>query len=923
MTAHTDDHVSRLLLMSDSWVSAIEASYLVISDSANYNAYTASRKVASPQSPKEGDTIVPELVSSGIIPNTNTQTLNSDDIHPHGGTAITINEGVVILEGLLESSPSPNTYLRELRKHLKANVALSAIIVSSDYEKSGEINDKSRLPSNESHYRGWSLERLAVYLKSSGFTIARAGHYKNHAIIEVTATEESHRALLRSYALPAPKDSIIITTEHADTKSTGGIGSYVKEVELVTGDNRPIVLTMTSQPFSSTMTTASVAENIIDIHTIVEHPSTTAHTSDWNSSSIAAYQAIKLLTFLYDQIRVIEYQEYQGIGSRIAQAKAAGELPADVTLVARCHGSQVYIDRASFDWSGMEKGDEFELERLSIDLADEVSFPTKYLRDLYLSTGYNIRDDNSYVLRLPYSYPTTQKANYADVSQLIFLGKRSVMKGFPSFCKVVDDITDPSSTNYNKNIVRVRALAAPGDASEPYDQELATLCKKRGIELQIGPVPRHEVLEILGQSAENSIVCLPYGGDNHPVTILEMIANRCRFVAFASGGIPELVPHKYATSFLCEANADDMATKVNALAMLPLNEVSKLMNGVYGQAIKDQLHINDKVCQSYTTRVAKKAATLMPENGLATVMVPIYGTDLRYVLTVIKCLNQQSYQPYEVLFINDCTPSKAYVTKLHKLIREHANIPYRIIDHPVNRGLAGARNTGLANCNTKYLINVDSDDVVSNDFVYDYVHFMENNPEYSACTSALASFTDEDGWNRRPLEADYSYVGIGSCFVLGVSKNIFGHAGSCVLTTNAKQLGGWDESDRSKWEDWAFFLKMTSSGMQIFNFPKVNYFYRVSANSMVRTYANYPAEMRIARNISGLSIWESHRLYAFIKDEAERTGGGGQLIEPETLTYRIAKRASSVLNKAPYAKRVLKKGISASWDVFRKIKPKA
>lgn len=921
MTAHTDDRVPELLFMSESWISSIETSYLVVSDSVNHNAYTASRKVISPQAQKHS-TPTSELINMGTIPDITSQTIRASDIHPDGSVDITISEGVLILDGVLESLRSPNTLLRYLRKHLKTHASLSAIIVSPDYEKSKEISDDSRLPLNKSHYRGWSLERLAVYLKSSGFIIARAGHYKNYAIIEISATEESHRALLHSYGLPTPKDSIIITTEHADTKSTGGIGSYVKEVELVTGDNRPMVLTMTGQPFSDIMITPDVAENIIDIHTILERPATTAHTSDWNSSSVAAYHAIKLLTFLYDQLQVIEYQEYQGVGARIVQAKAAGDLPSDITLVARCHGSQVYIDRASFDWSGMEKGDEFELERLSIDLADEVSFPTQYLRNLYLSTGYDIRDDNSYVLRLPYSYPATQKVDYASVTQLVFLGKRSNMKGFPTFCKVVEEITDPTSAKYNKNIKRIRALAAPGDASDPHDEELATLCKKRDIELKMGPVPRHEVLEILGESAKDSIVCLPYGGDNHPVTVLEMIANRCRFVAFRSGGIPELVPDKYADNFLCTSNADDMTAKINTLATLHLKEVSKLMDGVYTQAVKDQLHINDMVRKSYLPHKTKNPLATEPKAGLATVMVPIYGTDLRYVLTVIKCLNRQSYQPREVLFINDCTPDKTYVTKLHKLIKDRTDIPYRIIDHPVNRGLAGARNTGLAHCETKYLINVDSDDVVSNDFVYDYVRFMENNPGYSACTSALESFTDKDGWNRRPLEANYSYVGIGSCFVLGVSKNIFGHAGSCVLTASAKQLGGWDESDRSKWEDWAFFLKMASSGMRIFNFPTVNYFYRVSANSMVRTYANYPAEMRIARNISGLSIWESHRLYAFIKDEAERTGGGGQLIEPETLTYRIAKRTSSMLNKVPLAKRIVKKGINTSWAVFRKIKPK-
>lgn len=922
MVEYDKKNTPGIIFMIDSWISSIDTSYFIVSDSVNHNAFTASRKVISIHSTKKRTEISKRILDIVTTSDVNTKTICPIDIGPDDTINLDIDKGIVVLEDVLESLRSPNFFLRYLRNHLKKNPNLSVIVISADYQKSGEFNSRSRLPLNKSHYRGWSLERLVAYLKSSGFTIKRAGHYGDNSIIEITANEESHCALLRSYGLPTPKDSIIITTEHADTKSTGGIGSYVKEVEMVTGDSRPIVLTVTGEPFQDIMITSGVADNIIDIHTIIDHPATTSHTSNWRSSSIAVYEAIKLIIFLYDQLRVIEYQEYQGVGARIAQAKAAGDLPAEITLVARCHGSQVYIDRASFDWSGMEKGDEFELERLSIDLADEVSFPTQYLKDLYLSTGYDIRDDNSYILRLPYSYPTTQRIVYEDISQMIFLGKRSNMKGFPSFYQTVKEITNPNSSGYNKKIKKVRVLAAPGDASEPYDQDLTELCKKRGIELQIGPVPRHEVLEILSLSAKDSIICLPYGGDNHPVTILEMIANRCRFVAFRSGGIPELIPHKYTNSFLCAPSPKDMTTKINIIANLPIKEVSRLMDGVYKQAVKEQSLINNRVIQSYNPRAKKESSINKPQDGLATVMVPIYGTDLKYVLTVIKCLNQQSYRPHEILFINDCTPDSVYVSKLHKLIKDRVETPYRIIDHTVNRGLAGARNTGLAYCSTKYLINVDSDDVVSNDFIYDYVRFMEDNPGYSACTSALESFTDRDGWNRRPPEAEYSYVGIGSCFILGVSKNIFGHAGSCVLTSSARQLGGWDESDRSKWEDWAFFLKMTSSGMLIFNFPKVNYYYRVSANSMVRTYADYPAEMRIARNISGLSIWESHRLYAFIKDEAEHTSGSMHYHEPDTLTYRVAKRISRVISKSPALKRVVRKSINSSWHIYKKLSKK-
>lgn len=882
----------------------------------HYNAITASRKTVWHESTRISPSSNPaDYFTDG----------SEDFISISSADDIVLGEKpqAFLLNEILEKQQDPTVLLRNLRIALKKHTKSVAHIIANDPTKSSKFTPHS-LPTHKAHFREWSGVRLCELLITLGFQIVKAGTTSdNKIVLSVCSSETHHVGVLASLGLPAPKNSMVITTEHADTVATGGIGSYVKEVEQVLGQkNRPIVLTVMSQPFTKLMTTPSVADNIIDIHSILRNPATTENTSDWRSSSVAVFHAVKLILTLYDQLHIIEFQEYQGIGARLVQAKQVGEISPDVRLVARCHGSQVYIDRASFDWSGMEKADEFELERISVELADEVSFPTQYLKNLYTSTGYRINDDASYIMRLPYSYQESPHPVYKAIKRLIFLGKRSEMKGFPSFYKAVKDLTDPTGKLYNKDIEEVCVVAAPGDAAE-YDEKLKDLLKKREIRLKIGPLPRAEVLSLLQSSAADSIVCLPYGGDNHPVTVLEMVANRCRFVAYQSGGIPELIPQEFHTLFTCVADPIELAKSVNHLAGLSSKEVASIIDKLYSTVVKEQDDINNKIRESYERSVEPSLPTKNTANSyssLATVLVPIYNTDLRYVSTVIDCLNQQSLAPAEVLFINDCSPLPGYTKKLHALIKARVSVPYRIIDHDVNLGLAGARNTALAHCKTKYLINLDSDDVVSNNFVFDYVDFMESNPEYSASVCALESFTDEDGWNHRAIASDYSYVGVGSCLVLGVSKNIFGHAGACVVAEDARKIGGWDASDRSKWEDWAFFLKMTSSGMHIFNFPKVNYFYRVSPGSMVRTYANYPAEMRIARNITGLSIWESHRLYAFIKDEAWRTVGASGVGEPDTLTYRVAKRVTQQLNKAPIAKKAARWVIVTGWGTAKKLR---
>lgn len=810
-----------------------------------------------------------------------------------------------ILSDVIEHIVDPRLLLRKLRALLKQHPDSLLVVSTPDAEKGASYDETTRLPNNTCHVREWNLSGLVQFLRASGFSIVDAGHTRSNqydevgttCLVTLAASETDHKKAIRELHLPTPRRSMIITTEHADTKVTGGIGSYIKEVENVMGKQaRPLIMFCGSTPFAAMMTTSVQADNIIDVRDIM-HAFEKKNDVDYYSLNTSIFEASQNIIYIYDQLKVVEYQDYLGIGARLAQGKKVNAIPSDVTLLVRCHGSQVYVDRSTESWSGLKEAGIFELERMSVRYADVVSSPTRYLRDLYLSTGYDL-GGKTMIQRLPYSYKQAAYPRYTTIDTLLFLGKRTSMKGYDDFCYLAKTITDPESEHYASQITTVTVIARANPESKTLDDELKEVLEARGITVELLALERSEVLVKIEKSAGRALMILPYLGDNHPVTVLEAIEGHIDFVAYERGGIPELIPSKVKDTFLCYADKNELAKRVMQKLKVSIPEREKQIKEIYQLAVREQEVINSEVTQTYLEGELSAVQYDAADGQDATVMVPVYGTKLEYVAEVIDCINQQSMLPREVLFVNDATPEEGYGDKLQLLIEEKLTVSYRIITHEKNLGLAAARNTALGQCKTKYLINADSDDILSNDYVYDYVTFLHTNPEYSAAICALESFTEKDQSNTAIYTQDRTrYLGLGDCYILGITRNVFGHSGSCVDVEATRRMGGWDASDRSMWEDWAFYLKLTSAGGKIFNFPKINYFYRVSAGSMARTYPKYPAQLRLVRNITGLNIWESQRLFAYLNTPVTGQSKNGTK-QPKPLAYTLIDKARPMLHHA-------------------------
>ena len=97
---------------------------------------------------------------------------------------------------------------------------------------------------------------------------------------------------------------------------------------------------------------------------------------------------------------------------------------------------------------------------------------------------------------------------------------------------------------------------------------------------------------------------------------------------------------------------------------------------------------------------------------LVSVIVPVYKVE-DVLARCLDSLCRQSLREIEIILVDDASPDRC-----GEICEQYAteNTRFKVIHHPENRGLSAARNTGIAHASSDYLMFVDSDDWVHEDF---------------------------------------------------------------------------------------------------------------------------------------------------------------------------------------------------------------
>lgn len=117
------------------------------------------------------------------------------------------------------------------------------------------------------------------------------------------------------------------------------------------------------------------------------------------------------------------------------------------------------------------------------------------------------------------------------------------------------------------------------------------------------------------------------------------------------------------------------------------------------------------------------------------VLVPIYGVE-NYIEKCVRSLFENTYaEKTEFVFVNDYTKDNSMAI-LNSVMEEFPNLKdnIKIINHETNKGLAGARNTALQNATGEYVLCMDSDDWVENDYIEQFWNEAEkSSPDVITC----------------------------------------------------------------------------------------------------------------------------------------------------------------------------------------------
>ena len=97
---------------------------------------------------------------------------------------------------------------------------------------------------------------------------------------------------------------------------------------------------------------------------------------------------------------------------------------------------------------------------------------------------------------------------------------------------------------------------------------------------------------------------------------------------------------------------------------------------------------------------------------VVSVIIPIYKVE-EYIYDCIESVIKQSYRNLEIILVNDGSPDKC-----GEICNDYSKKDNRIkVIHKENGGLSSARNVGLYNSSGKYIVFIDSDDFVKEDYI--------------------------------------------------------------------------------------------------------------------------------------------------------------------------------------------------------------
>jgi glycosyltransferase involved in cell wall biosynthesis len=250
--------------------------------------------------------------------------------------------------------------------------------------------------------------------------------------------------------------------------------------------------------------------------------------------------------------------------------------------------------------------------------------------------------------------------------------------------------------------------------------------------------------------------------------------------------------------------------------------------GYYGKYVPEPLLLYRKVnnqgrdheSQSLATKLRGIVNSYHPDlyPTKVSVIIPCYN-HAEYLKDSIGSVLKQTYQDFEIIVVDDGSKDPK---ACEKAVEEIGDARVRLIRHPVNKGLAEARNTGVRASKGDFILPLDADDMIKPEFLAKTMALLEERPDVAIAYTDIELFGLADGTYEMP-EYDFDLL---------LKKNIM------VCTSLYRRqvfdaVGGYDPRMNIAWEDYLFWIRAGKIGYCGCRINEPLFRYRRDRHSMI------------------------------------------------------------------------------------------
>jgi glycosyltransferase involved in cell wall biosynthesis len=210
-------------------------------------------------------------------------------------------------------------------------------------------------------------------------------------------------------------------------------------------------------------------------------------------------------------------------------------------------------------------------------------------------------------------------------------------------------------------------------------------------------------------------------------------------------------------------------------------------------------------------------------NPILSIIIPCYNSEATLETTLESVLNQE-FQDWEAIIINDGSTDSTEKIALNWVNRDNR---FKYFSKQ-NEGLGKTRNYGISRAKGIYILPLDSDNQLVEDFAQDAIDVFEKNNEVGVVYGDAEYFGERKGlW--KVAQYDFKKILAGN------------YIDACAIYRKEfwVEVGGYDENmPHQGHEDWDFWIALGVVNVEFYHLNKITFEYFVSKYSMIRSFTD-------------------------------------------------------------------------------------